>query len=328
MTKVICLLGVLTIFFGLNTILCSECGVTKFSDGFIINGESAKRGQWPWIAALFDTNRQKFFCAATLISQGHVVTAAHCIQPKFTTKAMSKDDMVVLLGRYNLDVIVERGSLTSTVGKVNIHPEWRANVDSFDADIAVLALQSRVAFTDFIKPICWPSRKIENFEGTIVGWGKSESNSIHENTPRQANVTAVPNETCFLSNGDFVKISSTRTFCAHADNSGPCNGDSGGGLFVHSHAGWLIRGIISSSVVIAGSCDVSKHAIYTNVFAFSDWVQERLAEDSFTDDKTPSAGQVSSSRPEEVEIQCTYQPFEFEHASPRKSRCQMILEMR
>ena len=43
----------------------------------IVGGQFSKKGDWPWLAALI----RPVDCGAALISNHHILTAAHCIQP-------------------------------------------------------------------------------------------------------------------------------------------------------------------------------------------------------------------------------------------------------
>lgn len=39
---------------------------------------------------------------------------------------------------------------------------------------------------------------------------------------------------------------------------------------------WFIRGIVSSSIIsIDGSCDITKHSIFTNIFDYLEWIAEK-----------------------------------------------------
>lgn len=87
-------------------------------------------------------------------------------------------------------------------------------------------LKYGVAFTDYIQPVCLPGPEEQVFEtrGLVVGYGKSELNIIHENTPRKVEISSYTNEECFLSDYQFAKFASPRTFCAGDRGKTPCQG--------------------------------------------------------------------------------------------------------
>lgn len=56
--------------------LFSNCGQVKaVVDEIEGNGTVTARGEWPFLAALFYTETEKFFCTGTLITQNHVLTS-------------------------------------------------------------------------------------------------------------------------------------------------------------------------------------------------------------------------------------------------------------
>lgn len=57
----------------------AECGAKNGNQEQerIVGGQNADLGEWPWIAALFNTGRQ--FCGGSLIDDRHILTAAHCV---------------------------------------------------------------------------------------------------------------------------------------------------------------------------------------------------------------------------------------------------------
>ena len=65
-----------------------ECGKNTLSSGQFIagarnNDEHNPVGHWPWMASigyLEDTKKWRHQCGASLISDQHFVTAAHCVK--------------------------------------------------------------------------------------------------------------------------------------------------------------------------------------------------------------------------------------------------------
>ena len=47
----------------------------------IVGGEESGKNHWPWTAALLD-KKNKVFCGGSLIEPFHILTAAHCLNPK------------------------------------------------------------------------------------------------------------------------------------------------------------------------------------------------------------------------------------------------------
>lgn len=57
-------------------------------------------GQWPWHAALFHAQGPQlmYTCGATLISETHILTAAHCVAKPQTSRAIDTKRLTVYLG--------------------------------------------------------------------------------------------------------------------------------------------------------------------------------------------------------------------------------------
>lgn len=145
--------------------------------------------------------------------------------------------MKALIGKYNLNVEDEFGSVNSLVWEIKIHPDWNFNNQSYDADLSIIVLEKTVMFSDYIQPICLPKQS-DNYVsgiGTVVGWGKSENSGIklHDTTPSQLEVPAVEAEYCYPRYPKLAGYSSRRMFCGGYENQGkaPCLGDSGGGFY-------------------------------------------------------------------------------------------------
>lgn len=78
--------------------------------------------------------------------------------------------------------------------------------------------------------------------------------------------------------------------------SGPCRGDSGGGLFVRQGNSYFLKGLISASLLNQGTCDVTNFALYTNVDMFSSWIRNPSEDLTSSEPALPPAYVPSTTR--------------------------------
>ncbi|XP_067015807.2 serine protease gd isoform X2 [Anabrus simplex] len=260
------------------------CGRSVQANELVVNGHVTKRGEWPWIVAIFNTTLrgQEFLCSGTLINRRHVVTAGHCIKlpdrPPVNPKAL-----VVYLGKYRLRRFAEPDVQPREVERAFVHPDFGLGT-SFDADVAVLLLTEPAVFTRYVIPIClWdrsPSLEpLVGTLGTVVGWGRDELGSKTTDEPRLVEMPIVSQEECLHSRMDFYSITSNRTLCAgFRNNTGPCNGDSGSGMVLplseSSRPRWFLRGLVSVSLYDRekNSCDLGNYVVFTDLAKHQAWL--------------------------------------------------------
>jgi Trypsin len=150
-----------------------QCGEFSTTGGLVFHGTLAKRDRWPFLAALFNTETQKFFCGGSLISVRSILTAAHCIQDKNRAVARKPSEVIAFLGRYDLNVSHERDSVPAYPVDIVIHPDWKPFDLNYDADIAIIKLSEDVSLRRNIYTVClWtPDTNIlREDDGTVVGW--------------------------------------------------------------------------------------------------------------------------------------------------------------
>lgn len=180
-----------------------------------------------------------FNCGGSLVSPKAVISAAHCINT--STKNYRPHEVLLWLGRYSLIDWSEIGAISSNVQQIIIHSDYKRQRESYDADIAILVMEKRVEFNEFIRPVClWSGssniQHVEGLKGTVVGWGKDGTDKIVSNIPKKVDLPIVNTITCVQTSESLYKAVSNRTFCAGTlMGDGPCHGDSGNFVIVFHH---------------------------------------------------------------------------------------------
>ncbi|CAH1735925.1 unnamed protein product [Chironomus riparius] len=261
-----------------NAILISlsnsqNCGRVKVGTSFAVGGEYTTKGQFPWLAPLFFKKNDKFFCGSTIISKQYLLSASHCFKNKGDRVAMKPDNVYSLLGIYDLSRIDESGVIRAQVSSIKIHSDWNTQIETYDADIAILRLTNEITFTNYIQPACLPPSNMNAFEidGTVVGYGLSdETFGDHEMRPKFVEISSITQEDCLIGRDVIARISSKRMFCAGTVGKNPCKGDSGGGFHVKLGQSYYVVGIISAA--IHGECKLNEFVLFTNVPKFVSWI--------------------------------------------------------
>ncbi|KAJ2940195.1 hypothetical protein O0L34_g11761 [Tuta absoluta] len=260
----------------------SECGIVSGGNEMplIYNGQSFNRGDWPWLVAIYKRKDGSltFICSGTLVSDRHVVTAAHCMQSKTTFS--SNKDIVVKVGVYNLEDWGDDITVTRTLASSSIHQAY--NSSSLANDILVLTFERSVEFNINIRPAClWSGNpdltRIVGASGVVAGWGQSERGPAGRGEPRVVRVPVVSTSACRASRLDFHKLTSDNTLCAGDRNgAGPCLGDSGGGLYLLEGGRWRLRGVVSLSLrpdTGDSTCNLNEYIVFTDSAKYISWIQ-------------------------------------------------------
>ena len=175
-----------------NTYQCRsgelKCGkLLKQSSTRIVNGEESAPHSRPWMVAIGSCDS----CAGTLITDRHVLTAAHCVEYGVS---------VVLLGKHDCRK-KDLGQMSVKIKKPpHTHPRyWIDEGKELSAyDIAVLTLEKPVRFSSTILPACLPyqsSRVHVNKSATAAGWGLTWGTG-NQYRLREVDLTILPMKTC------------------------------------------------------------------------------------------------------------------------------------
>lgn len=115
------------------------------------------------MAALIRPGRGKSFCGGALITDRHVLTAAHC------TYKYDSDEIFVRLGEYDFAVFNETRFRDFRVADIRQHIDFDGT--TYENDISIIKLQRATLFNSYIWPVCMPpsGESWETYQGVVTG---------------------------------------------------------------------------------------------------------------------------------------------------------------
>ncbi|XP_063709253.1 CLIP domain-containing serine protease B8-like [Culicoides brevitarsis] len=268
--------------------LTTQCGIQGTSDR-IVGGNETAIDELPFLALLYyknaNTSKVTYSCGGTLILKRTILTAAHCVEGN-----LGKSLDFVRLGEWNTKTerdCVDLGfgeedcsddPLDFTVKTVLIHPA--RNADKKENDLAILILDRDAPYTDFIRPICLPTKAftppMSKSQALIVaGWGSvTQFIYVISDVKMKLKVDHVPSADCQkVYQKHNYAISEEKQICAGGErDKGACAGDSGGPLMFYDSGKFYISGVVSFGT--KNCADAGIPGVYANVWAYMDWINQ------------------------------------------------------
>ncbi|CAB4053974.1 unnamed protein product [Lepeophtheirus salmonis] len=227
-------------------LIVPSCGIRNERDRQVIGGQAVTDSmRHPWMVSLWQRNitTNQFadsfpICGAGIITDRHVITAAHCIM----NSPDAQNDLFLLGGSTINEIPLSyrrTRKVIMRIKKITIHPSF--DFLKLENDIAIITLETPIKFRLDLSPICLPDPGDEVIKDyvTVSGWGclteKCEASeapsSLREtilpvipnkiamcwfmsDSKRKGREEYIPN-TLFLVGGDISGLKST------------CRGDSG-----------------------------------------------------------------------------------------------------
>lgn len=239
----------------------------------IAYGVDAKRGEFPQYVRLVRKNEGLIpgfkLCGGVLISDKHVLTAAHCVS-EMDGSVAPVEPFVLYVGdhdQFSYDT-TEKKHKVKSICRAKGFRSYRRDIPH--NDWAVLTLSDRVRFNKYVQPACLPAygddirMKGERSECYVMGFGAAQIISIYgyliEQFPKVLQKMRVVKSSCFswLRVGEDV---SRHCFSGFYSGSDSCGGDSGSPVLCRSGGRFTIVGLVSYGAVLCNG----ETAVFTNV---------------------------------------------------------------
>jgi hypothetical protein len=256
----------------------ANCGETGGSLGLrIIGGSDASNCQFPWMVLVYNQRTQSV-CGGTIISNSHILTAAHCFVPDSrgagAPRRVRPNELLVYSGSSSMPFggTAVSGLRRRPVLEITAHEGY--NNQTLENDIAILRLREPIVYDTCHKPLCLVDgrKTLQQVTGCrTMGWGLTSNTqqTATQTLLQYVDLPVVADDAC---RGVYGSLSSERTFCAGASGQDACQGDSGGPFTCREPDGkYYIYGIVSAG--ISRNCG-NLMGIYTKVSAFLPWITQ------------------------------------------------------
>ncbi|XP_067141771.1 chymotrypsinogen B-like [Centruroides vittatus] len=266
------------------------CGVQKIPpvlnsmEERIIGGREAVPGSWPWQVdlQLNYVNPNGHMCGGAIVNSQWVITASHCFQPQPNKLAWR-----LHFGKHN-KFTEDKTEIVRYVDRLVIYPDiaeetfMKTRQFNIRDDLTLLKLSTPINFTDYIQPVCLPTKNMRFPVGTdcySTGWGMTRGSGKTE-VLKQVVMTVLDPSACV---GPFMPFNPNTMLCmgVRKQGKGVCHGDSGGPLVCkYTDNKWYLAGLVSFGTDAnyqSGLCAIGQSATsFSHVAVKIDYIQQIL----------------------------------------------------
>nr|QHB21554.1 venom S1 protease 1 [Platymeris rhadamanthus] len=247
-----------------------KCGWTNKAPGRIVGGKEAGLNEYPFPALIMFASNRFPFCGGSIITERHILTAAHCTDP-FRDRVLA-----VVVGEHDIRTTKEtKATKMHIVRKIYQHEDY---TDSGNLhDISILEVDPKIEFNDKVGPVCMPTAQLNHVDQFIkvMGWGlikdKSERGAASP-VLRKVNLRVIDPDVCKTIYR--INTSKLTQICTYNNLKDSCQGDSGGPLVRLNPETNMYEQV--ALVSYGKKCGSTDPAVNTDVAAYLPWIKKQI----------------------------------------------------
>ncbi|XP_031331925.1 brachyurin-like [Photinus pyralis] len=235
----------------------------------IVGGDEAALHGFPYQVAIFiQVPQGTGFCGGSLISDKHILTAAHCVS--------SASSALVMVGAHNIKAEESNRQEFNTTSFA-VHEQWFPLF--ILNDIAIIKINDAIQVDGVTVKILALAPATEDavltgLQATVSGWGKdSDSAQGVSSVLRYVNSTIIENDICKIFY--FGNIRDEHICMNGWEGKSSCQGDSGGPLVMTRDGELTQYGVVSFGIIFG--CEKGWPSVYTSVPKYRSWIDGKLA---------------------------------------------------
>ncbi|CAG9807574.1 unnamed protein product [Chironomus riparius] len=240
----------------------------------IYDGRRAKISEIPYIVLI---KNARIYCSGALISNRHVLTAAHCLRKSKT--------VTVTIGTNTYFENDEENPYAMVIKSNKTWMHEKFSLPSAVYDIGIIELPKNVTFSKSVRPLkISTKRNVENdfndLEVISAGFGYPENSAGPSTFLLYARLKLISLKECKKFKEYYIEDLNQDHICISSIRGQPCDGDSGSPV-ISTKTRELI-GIISYIKDAENGVDISFNdcqsivpAVATRVSSYLDWISEK-----------------------------------------------------
>ena len=238
----------------------------------IVGGTDVAQGELGFVAFVAYLGQDTdMACSGTVVAANVILTAAHCALDESTGAPLDPSGFRVVTG--SVDWTNTSARQVSGVSRVIVDPAYDPTNHNSDAALLVLSTPTSAPT---IRLAGAADRGLESAgtDSAIAGWGETYAGSDITDVLQWAKTVVQSPAYCDQFTRSYVSGFQLCAVDYPFDDTGTCNGDSGGPLLATDTAGNLVEiGITSYGPV---DCDTNSASYYTAARSISAWATSQI----------------------------------------------------